>query len=141
MQPGGSPGRSIVLFDSAIITSCHASPGNTPCIISKQKRNLNLIYHHPHIPLSGVGTTCFLLPFSSLTTHLHAHSFYAHVILHTVHPSFLRSNLITGKNITYIHTYHSRFIPVGNRGITYIPPDAHVLPKLVSYDECCCDRW
>jgi hypothetical protein len=49
-------------------------------------------YHHHHrplIPLSGVGT-CFLLPFSSITRHL-THSFYSHVILHTVHPSFLRA--------------------------------------------------
>jgi hypothetical protein len=39
-------------------------------------------------PLCGVGTTCFLLPFSSITRHLHAHSFYFHVIFHTIYPSF-----------------------------------------------------
>jgi hypothetical protein len=48
-------------------------------------------HHHPLILVSGVGTTCFLLPFSSITRHLHAHCFYSHVILHTVRPSFLRS--------------------------------------------------
>jgi hypothetical protein len=37
-------------------------------------------HHHLLIPLSGVGTTCFLLPFSSITCHLHAHSFYSHNI-------------------------------------------------------------
>jgi hypothetical protein len=36
-------------------------------------------HHHPLIPLSGVGTTCFLLPFSSITRHLYAYSFYSHV--------------------------------------------------------------
>jgi hypothetical protein len=51
------------------------------------------IYHHhrPLIPPCGVGTTYFLLPFSSITRHLHVHSFYFHVIFHTIHPSFPRS--------------------------------------------------
>jgi hypothetical protein len=62
-------------------------------------------HHHPLIPLSGVGTTCFFLPFYSITRHLHAHSFYSHVILHTVHPSFLRST--SSRVPIYIHTHHS----------------------------------
>jgi hypothetical protein len=40
------------------------------------------------INTKSMATTCFLFPFSSITRHLHAHSFY--VILHTIHPSFLR---------------------------------------------------
>jgi hypothetical protein len=65
------------------------------------------IYHHhrPLIPLCGIGTTCFLLPFSSITRHLHAHSLYFHVIIHTVHPSFPR--LISTRVPIYIHTHHS----------------------------------
>jgi hypothetical protein len=44
-------------------------------------------YHHPPlIPLHGVGTTYFLLPFPSITRHRYVHSFYSHVILHTVYP-------------------------------------------------------
>jgi hypothetical protein len=40
-------------------------------------------HHRPLIPLSGVGTTCFFRSFSSITRHVHAHSFYSHVILHS----------------------------------------------------------
>jgi hypothetical protein len=53
-------------------------------------------YHHPPTPPSGVGTTWFFLAFYSITRHLHAHSFYSHVIIHTVHPSFLRSTTTLG---------------------------------------------
>jgi hypothetical protein len=42
---------------------------------------------------------------------------------------------------TYIHTYHSRFIP---EGVAEVPQiflrDTHVLPKLVSYEKLR-DRW
>jgi hypothetical protein len=65
----------------------------TNCYWIKEPRvvsHIDLHHHHPLIPLSGVGTK-LLLPFSSITRHLHTHSFYSHVILHTVHPSFLRS--------------------------------------------------
>jgi hypothetical protein len=54
------------------------------------KFHYNCNHHRPLIPLSGVGTTCHI-PFTSITRHLHAHSFYSHVILHKVHPSFLRA--------------------------------------------------
>jgi hypothetical protein len=37
-------------------------------------------HHRPLIPLCGVGTTCFLVPFSTITRHLHAHSSYFHSI-------------------------------------------------------------
>jgi hypothetical protein len=46
--------------------------------------------------------------------------------------------------ITYIHTYiHSRFNPEGVAEASRIFfPGAHVLPKLLSYDEYCRrDRW
>jgi hypothetical protein len=37
---------------------------------------------------------------------------------------------------TYIHTYHSRFIPEGVAEVSQIVlRDTHVLPKLVSYEE------
>jgi hypothetical protein len=36
---------------------------------------------------------------------------------------------------TYIHTYHSRFIPEGVAEASQILRDAHVLPKLFSYYE------
>jgi hypothetical protein len=44
---------------------------------------------------------------------------------------------------TYIHTYHSRFIPEGVGEVSQIfLLDTHVLPKLVSYEENCRrDRW
>jgi hypothetical protein len=39
---------------------------------------------------------------------------------------------------TYIHTYHSRFIPEGVAEVSQIfLRDIHVLPKLVSYEEHC----
>jgi hypothetical protein len=38
------------------------------------------------------------------------------------------------KKVTYIHTYHSRFIPEGVAEVTQILlRDTHVLPKLVSF--------
>jgi hypothetical protein len=44
---------------------------------------------------------------------------------------------------TYIHTYHSRFIPEGLAEISQIIlRDTLVLPTLVSYEEYCRrDRW
>jgi hypothetical protein len=44
---------------------------------------------------------------------------------------------------SYIHTYHSRFIPEGVAEVTQIfLRDTYVLPKLVSYEEHCRrDRW
>jgi hypothetical protein len=40
--------------------------------------------------------------------------------------------------LTYIHTYHSRFIPEGVAEVSQIfLRDTHVLPKLVSYEEHC----
>jgi hypothetical protein len=40
--------------------------------------------------------------------------------------------------ITYIHTYHSRFIPEGVAEVSQIfLRDTHVLPKLVRYEEHC----
>jgi hypothetical protein len=54
-------------------------------------------YHHQHrplIPLSRVDTTCFSLPFYSITLHFHAHSFYSHGNLHIVHPFLLGRPLL-----------------------------------------------
>jgi hypothetical protein len=47
------------------------------------------------------------------------------------------------KIYTYIHTYHSRFIPEGVAEVSQIfLRDTHVLPKFVSYEENCeRDRW
>jgi hypothetical protein len=56
--------------------------------------------HRPLIPLNGVGTIYFLLPFSSITRHVHAHFFYFHVILHTVHPSFPRATSTRDLSLT-----------------------------------------
>jgi hypothetical protein len=44
---------------------------------------------------------------------------------------------------TYIHTYHSRFIPEGVEEASQIfLREAHVLPKLLSYEKYCRrDRW
>jgi hypothetical protein len=44
---------------------------------------------------------------------------------------------------TYIHTYHSRFIPEGVSAVSQIfLRDTHVLPKLVSFAEHCRrNRW
>jgi hypothetical protein len=49
-----------------------------------------------------------------------------------------------GKNWnSYIHTYHSRYIPEAVAKVFQILlRDAHVLPKLLSYEEYCRrDRW
>jgi hypothetical protein len=70
----------------------------------------SFIHHnHHHRPLisciSGVRATCFLLPFSSITRHLHgchAHSFPFYVVLHIVHSSFPR--LTSTRMPIYIHT-------------------------------------
>jgi hypothetical protein len=45
--------------------------------------------------------------------------------------------------LTYIHTYHSRFIPEGVAEVSQIfLRGTHVLPKLVSYEEHCRrDKW
>jgi hypothetical protein len=48
-----------------------------------------------------VGTTCFLLSFSCIIRHLHGHFFYSHVILHTVHPSFLLKDILCLFSSTY----------------------------------------
>jgi hypothetical protein len=56
-------------------------------------------------PTKWVGTTCFPLPFSSITRHFHLHSFYSHVILHTVRSSFLRAT--SAKVPIHIHTHHA----------------------------------
>jgi hypothetical protein len=71
-------------------------------------------YHRPLIPLCGGGTTCFLLPFSSIAHHHRAQTFYFHVILHTVHPSFPRPT--STRVPIYIHTHHSFCY------LTFIPP-------------------
>jgi hypothetical protein len=49
----------------------------------------------------------------------------------------------TDKQLIYIHTYPSRFIPEGVVEVSQIfLRDAHALPKLVSYEEHCRrDRW
>jgi hypothetical protein len=70
------------------------------------------LHHRPLIPLCGVDTTCFLLPFFSITRHLHVHSFYFHVILH--HPYFPR--LTSTRVPIYIHTHHHFCY------VTFIPP-------------------
>jgi hypothetical protein len=62
---------------------------------------LNHHHHRPLIPLNG--TTCFLFPFSSITRHLHVHSFYSFIILHIVHSSFLRAN--SARVPIHIHTF------------------------------------
>jgi hypothetical protein len=65
---------------------------------------IHSLLHFVNVPVSGV-TTCFLLPLSSITRHLLGHSFYSHVILHTVHPSFLRAT--SARVPIHIHTHHS----------------------------------
>jgi hypothetical protein len=77
------------------------------------------IYHHrPLIPLSGVGTTCFLLPFSSVTGPLHAHFFHFHVIFHTIYPSYPKPT--STREPIDIHSHHSFCY------MTFIPPhNAH----------------
>jgi hypothetical protein len=78
---------------------------------------MHLNHHHrPLIPLCEDGTTSFLLSSSSITRHLHAHSFYFHVILHTIHPSFPRPTRLP----IYIHSHHSFCY------VTFIPP--HNMP-------------
>jgi hypothetical protein len=55
----------------------------------------------------------------------------------------LSAELYSSSKIVYIHTYHSRFI---SKGVTEASQiffrDAHILPKLLSYEEYCTrDRW
>jgi hypothetical protein len=62
-------------------------------VLSRGRSLVYYYYHHQHrplIPLCGVGTTCFLLPLSSITRHVHAHATYFHVIYHTIHYYKLR---------------------------------------------------
>jgi hypothetical protein len=57
-------------------------------------------HHRPLIPVSGVGITYFLLPFSSITRHLHALSFYCHM------PFFTQSiHLFLGRLCMYVCSY------------------------------------
>jgi hypothetical protein len=79
-------------------------PDTTRDYVRNDVKDLKWHHNRPLILLSGVSTICFLIPFSSIT-HLHAHSFYSHVILHTVHPSFLRAT--SARVPFYIHTHHS----------------------------------
>jgi hypothetical protein len=52
----------------------------------------------------------------------------------------LRANMLY--KFTYIHTYHSRFIPGGVAEVSQIfLRDTHVLPKLVSYEQHCRRDW
>jgi hypothetical protein len=51
----------------------------------------------------------------------HSHFFYSHVILHTVHPSFIRAT--SARVPIHIHTHHSF------RYMTFIPP--HNMPMWV----------
>jgi hypothetical protein len=82
------------------------------------------------IPLRRMGTTCFLLSFSSITRHFHIHSFYTDVILHTVHPSLLRST--STRVPIYIHTHHSfRYLTFS---ITY--PYQATLSLLIFSNRC-----
>jgi hypothetical protein len=82
--------------------------------------NFMLDHHHrPLIPLCGVGTTCFLLPLSSITCHLHAHSFCFHVILHKIH-LFLGWPLLGCPSTSIVITLCY---------VTFIPP--HNMPILV----------
>jgi hypothetical protein len=81
------------------------------------------IHHCPLIPLCGVGTTCFLLPFSSITRHLHAHFFYFHVILHTIYPSLPRAlkriTIVKNKNNSWKNVYAILYARLLKMGIIY----------------------
>jgi hypothetical protein len=63
------------------------------------------------------------------------------------HPHFTKivnshNSLFNLGMFTYIHTYHSRFIPEAEAEVFQIFRDSHVLTKLVSYEEHCRrDRW
>jgi hypothetical protein len=52
-------------------------------------------------------------------------------------------HLMLTELLSYIHTYHSRFIPEGVAEVSQIfLRDTHLLPKLVNYEEHCRrDRW
>jgi hypothetical protein len=54
------------------------------------------IYHLlVFIPLSRVTTICFLLSFSSITRHLHTHSFYYHVFIQSIYLILIRHVIYT----------------------------------------------
>jgi hypothetical protein len=87
-------------------------------VFTKKIYILVAVYHHHRllIPLSGVGTTCFFLPFSSITRH--DHSFFST-------SSFTQSIYLFFAQPTrvpiYIHTHHPfcyvTFIPSLNMPI------------------------
>jgi hypothetical protein len=88
-------------------------------------------HHHHHrflIPLCGVGKTCFLLPFFSITLTNNIHTIILSYYLIVIWvPTYLYDH-------TFIHTYHSRFIPKGVAEASQIfLRNNHVLPKLLSY--------
>jgi hypothetical protein len=84
--------------------------------------------HHrrPLIPLSGVGTICFLLPFSSITRHLHAlfilMSSSSHIMFHLGHQKLsllMNQMIINTKKVKaklntrcLVHTLSSRNLPM-----------------------------
>jgi hypothetical protein len=63
--------------------------------------------------------------------------FYLPTLTTSKTPTFYQTYLLTYlPNRLYIHTYHSRFISEGvAEGSQILLQDAHVLPKLLSYEE------
>ena len=63
--------------------------------------------------LLGVGATCFLLPCRPVIRHAITDSLLFHIILHTIHPSFLWPPSSNPSIYIYIHNSfgHMHFIP------------------------------
>jgi hypothetical protein len=99
-------------------------------------------HHCPLIPLSGVGTTYFLLPFFSITCHLHADSFYSHDILHitdhsckSIHLFFLlgcpSTFIVISLSFRYVTFISPHNMPIPRQLIRYLLLISQSLPKLV----------
>jgi hypothetical protein len=83
------------------------------CFITKQKYDINTAIANERtyfffLPFSqslGVGATCLLPPFSSITRHFITHSRLSNILPYTVNPYFFRST--SSSSTFHIHVHHS----------------------------------
>ena len=88
---------------------------------SRQFKNSSSSSSCPYPMLPGVGATRFLLPCRPVIRHAITDSLLFHIILHTIHPSFLWPPSSSPSIHIYIHNFfgHMRLIPPLH---TYIMP-------------------
>jgi hypothetical protein len=93
------------MFENSIINTLNTK--EHAYIINLPLESISIHHHHrPLIPLSGVGITCFLLPFSSTTRHL-THSF---ILI----SSFTQSIHLSWGNIITIYYHNYNIVSMDN---------------------------